>query len=314
MTQVAAALAPVFALILIGYGFRRSGFLAPPFWEAADRLTYYVLFPALLIHNLATAPFAGLHAGGVAAALLAATLAVAAVVFLARRRFRLDGRGFSSLFQGAIRPNTYVGLASAAALFGAPGVTLAAVAIAATVPLVNLLSVGALAVFAGAQGAGGRRWPATLRTIFRSVARNPLVLACLAGLALNASGLGLPRIGPVVDALGRAALPLGLLSVGAGLDWAALGARKLPLLTAAGAKLVLLPAFAALVLAATGTGGTPALVGVLFASLPTSASSYIMARQMGGDHGLMAAIITAEIVLAAVTIPAAQTLAGLAFR
>jgi predicted permease len=124
----------------------------------------------------------------------------------------------------------------------------------------------------------------------------------------------LPRIGPVVDALGRAALPLGLLSVGAGLDWAALGARKLPLLTAAGAKLVLLPAFAALVLAATGTGGTPALVGVLFASLPTSASSYIMARQMGGDHGLMAAIITAEIVLAAVTIPAAQTLAGLAFR
>jgi predicted permease len=312
MNEVAAALAPVFALILIGYGFRRSGFLGPLFWEAADRLTYYVLFPALLVHNLATAPLAGLRAGGAAAALAGATLAVAAAVLMLRQRFPLDGPGFTSLYQGAIRPNTYVGLASAAALFGAKGVTLAAVAIAATVPLVNLLSVGALAVFAGDRDGGARSKRAVLRAIFWSVARNPLVLACGAGLALNASGLGLPAVGPVVEALGRAALPLGLLSVGAGLEWAALRARKLPLAAAAGAKLVLLPAVSALILAATGTTGLPALVAVLFASLPTSATSYIMARQMGGDHGLMAAIITAEIVLAAITIPAAQMLAGLA--
>ena len=42
---------------------------------------------------------------------------------------------------------------------------------------------------------------------------------------------------------------------------------------------------------------------VLWAALPTSAASYILARQLGGDAPLMAAGITATTVVAAFTMP-----------
>ncbi|MGB8274830.1 MAG: AEC family transporter [Alphaproteobacteria bacterium] len=310
MIPVAAALAPVFALIVIGFGLRRTGFLGPSFWEQADLLTYYVLFPSLLLHSLATAALTGLNPGGMALALAVATLLVAAVLIFARRGLALEGPSFTSVFQGAIRPNTYIGLAAAGALFGADGLALAAVAVAATVPLVNVLSVIALAVYANGRETGAASALRIGRDVVLAVARNPLVLACLAGILLNWRGVGVPYAGPVIEVLGRAALPMGLLSVGAGLDGTGLRGSVIPMSVSAGAKLILLPLLAALLVAVTGTGGLAAAVTVLFAALPTSATSYVMARRMGGDHGLMAGIITCEIILAAAAIPAALTLLG----
>jgi len=44
-------------------------------------------------------------------------------------------------------------------------------------------------------------------------------------------------------------------------------------------------------------------VAVLFAALPGSASSYILARQLGGDSELMAAIVSVQIILSPLTLP-----------
>ena len=42
---------------------------------------------------------------------------------------------------------------------------------------------------------------------------------------------------------------------------------------------------------------------VISAALPASPSSYVLASQMGGDAPLMAGILTAQTILAALTIP-----------
>jgi hypothetical protein len=42
----------------------------------------------------------------------------------------------------------------------------------------------------------------------------------------------------------------------------------------------------------------------MFAALPASPAAYVLARQLGGDAPLMAAVITAEVLLAVVTVPA----------
>lgn len=308
MTAVLLALAPVFLLIVLGHLLRRTQFLvaeagADSFWAAADRLTYYLLFPALIVHTLALSDFSELAVAGMAGALAIPVLIIAAVLTLQRPRLEkacgIGGPGFTSVFQGAIRPNTYLGLASAFALYGDAGLTLAAVAVVTLVPLVNLLSAMALARH-GANAHSG------LGARLLVVARNPLILACAAGLALNVSGVGLPAFtGPLLDLLGRAALTLGLLSVGAGLDIAAARRSGAALWTAAGCKLVLLPAFTVLLLHQFGVGGVTAAVALLFAALPTSATSFVMSRQLGGDHTLMASIITAETLAAIVTLPAA---------
>ncbi len=54
---VLGALAPIFVLILLGHLARRLRFVPDGFWPPAEKLTYYVFFPALIVDNLARATF-----------------------------------------------------------------------------------------------------------------------------------------------------------------------------------------------------------------------------------------------------------------
>ena len=121
---------------------------------------------------------------------------------------------------------------------------------------------------------------------------------------LNFSGIVFPAPGvELIELLGRAALPLGLMSVGAGLDLAALRGALRPLILSGTLKLLVLPGVTSLLCAAFGVSGTTAAVAVLFNACPASASSYILTRQLGGDHRLMAGIITAQTLAAVITLP-----------
>ena len=298
------ALAPVFLLIFIGHGLKRWRFFEDAFWVGAERLTYFVLFPALLVETLATAKVAAPIAGPMALAMIAGVLAVTVIQLVLRRAVPTDGPGFTSIYQGSVRPNTYVGLAVAAGAFGRPGVSLAAICVAATVPLVNLLSVAVLSRFAGASAAQAR-------AVALAVASNPLILACALGIFLNLTGLGLPPVlDPLLAALGNASLPLGLLAVGAGLDLGAVRRAGIPVGLAAITKLLLLPGLTGAALWLLGASGTAYQVALLYAALPCSASAYVLARQMRGDAALMAGIITVQTLAAILSIPLVLTLLG----
>ncbi len=147
----------------------------------------------------------------------------------------MDGPAFTSVFQGAARWNTFVALALSSHLFGAKGVALMAIAIAALIPVLNIACVIALAVFARGERPDVRGTAATL-------IRNPFIWSCLAGLALNpvAGFIPVPVLS-AVDIIGRAALAAGLLVVGAGLDLKSLARPRLPHWLAIGLKLIVMP-------------------------------------------------------------------------
>ncbi len=306
MIQILSALAPVFLLILIGFGLRKTGLIALAYWTPAEKLTYYVFFPALLIANGARADLGGIEVGPMAAVLIGGVGLVALAAVALKGPLGLAGPTFTSLFQGSFRPNVYVGVAAVSALYGEAGLTLISVAIVILVPTVNLISVLALARH-GAGNAGRRGW----RRAVVQVISNPLIIACLVGALLNAAGLGLPPVvAPLLDILGRAALPVGLMAVGAGLSWAALrAAGRLVALTTV-LKLGVLPLVTLALGRLLGLDGLTATVCLIYAALPGSASSYVLARQMGGDEKLIAGIITATTVAAAATMPLWVTVAG----
>lgn len=299
MTAVVEALAPVFLLVVVGWALRRTAFVPDGFWPPAEKLTYYVLFPALLVSSTAKADLSELDAVAVGGAMSGTVLAMSAAVLALRRAIAVGDPAFTSVFQGSVRVNTYVGLAAGASLFGAAGTTVMAVCVVAVVPLVNLVSVLVMTRF-GEGGARGARAAAV------GVATNPLILAVLAGVALNVAGVHrIPVATPLMDILGAASLPLGLLAVGAGLDLPAARRGTSGLAWACALKLAAQPATAFALCSLAGAEGLPLAVAVLYAGLPTSASSYVMARQMGGDAELMAGIITVQTLLAALTMPAA---------
>ena len=193
MTHILSALAPVFLLIGLGFALKRLKLVSDAFWSPAERLTFYLFFPALLVANTAGAGTIGAEALPMAAALIIGVLLVAVMVSALRPRLGLDGPGFTSVFQGSFRPNTYVGIGAAYALFGETGLTLMAIAVVAVVPLVNLLAVIAL-VRHGAPPGHAFRW----RQAILPAASNPIILACLLGLGLNLGDVGLPPLpGPL---------------------------------------------------------------------------------------------------------------------
>ena len=293
---VLGALGPIFTLILLGLGLRRLGFPGEGFWPAVERFTYFLLFPALLVHRLALARLGEYAVGPVATIIVVQLLAMTALVYALRPWLKVDGPAFSSVYQGAIRFNTYVGLAVALAVFHAKGGTVAALVMAIMIPLINVLCVLVLNAHAGGS--------ATVGGVARSLIANPLILACLTGIGLNLSGIGLPGgSAAVLEILARAALPLGLLAVGAGLRLEGLR-RPVVLATASVLKLLVLPALVASLCWIVQPGPLETAVLVTFAALPGASTAYILARQLGGDAPLIAAMVTVETAAALVTLPA----------
>lgn len=298
MIAILSALLPTFALIVLGYILRERKFLPDSFWPGAEKLTYFVTFPALLFSNTAKADLGSLPLFGIATAMLG-TIAICTILILAARpALKVSGPTFSSLVQGAIRPNTYIGLAVAAALLGTHGLTVTALCVALVVPTVNVISV-----LACSHLGDNDRNPGIL-SLLRDVAKNPLLMACVLGSVFNVLGIGLPPIaGPFLEVLGRAALPVGLLAVGAGLDLGAARRAGFPVGVSTVGKLTLSPAIAAGLCLALGLPATELAAVVLYAALPCSASAYVLARLMGGDAQMMASIITVHTLAAIATMP-----------
>jgi hypothetical protein len=303
MTIAFLALAPVFALIMLGYGARRINFVPDSFWPSAEKSIYYLFFPCLLFSELGTSviDFAALLPMGLA--MFAAILVTTVLMLGLHPVWQLPGPIFSSVFQGGIRPNSYIGLAAAFGMFGQQGVALMAIGLAFVVPTVNILAV-AILVRHGANKA------VSLMDVVRGIVTNPLIIAVAAGVAYNLIGLPMPPVlGPMLEILGRASLPLGLLAVGAGLDLAVARRGIYRVGASSSIKLLAVPALTAAACLAFGVTGIEASVAVLYNALPVSASSYVLARQMGGDATLMAGIITLTTLAAIVTIPIVLTLA-----
>jgi predicted permease len=297
MFEVVASVLPIFLLIILGWIFKRSPLIEEYGWKALERVTYYVLFPCLLASTLADADFSELAMKGVAGSIIGATGLVTVLLLATRSFFNSDGPAFTSIYQGAVRMNTYIGLSIANAFYGVQGLAASALAIAIIVPLVNIACVLMLAWYGSATNKG---W----RGVFDAFLKNPLILGAFAGLALNVSGMGMPPvIGPMAEILADAALPLGLLAVGAALQLKAVQESGMIVLATAAIKLLALPLVTYELLQFFGVSGIEGSIAILFNALPTATSSYILASQYGGDARLMASITSSQTLLSMVTLP-----------
>lgn len=295
--MILQALSPIFVIILLGFIVSRTPVSTPPVWEGLERLTYYLFFPALLVSRLSDTRIDIDELLEISYVLIFA-LFVFTILFAGLRVFIAKEQGsLSSVYQGSIRFNTYIGLACIEALYGAGGLTMAALCLVVYIPLVNVLSV--ISLTATGTGGGNR-----LIIAVGSIVTNPLVLACLAGLGLSLWDPDIPElVWDVVEVLSQPALPLGLLAVGAGIRFVALGDQSWQLVVATFCGLMAFPG-----LVVVGTllfKVSPGLSAVLLllSCLPAPPSAYILARQLGGNVSLMANIITLQTIIAFFTIP-----------
>lgn len=286
MPPVALLLVPDFLLIAAGWFICRYTALNRPVWDGAERLVYHVLFPALLFEAIARNPLSPGEAAPRAASGFALT-AVGALLALALGRWPgVDARVHASAAQTAFRFNSYVALALASRVGGAEGLAQMALILSVCVPLCNVAAVWPLARHGG-------------HGYLRELARNPLIIATVAGLVFNGLGLQMPSwLGTTLSRMGAAALPIGLMAVGAGLTFGAL--REAPRVAAAllAIRHAVLPALALAWVLWAGFAPAQQALLVTFASLPTASSAYVLAVRLGGHGPFVAGMVTVSTLVA----------------
>ncbi|GBF59369.1 hypothetical protein PbB2_03065 [Candidatus Phycosocius bacilliformis] len=293
------AILPVFLVIAIGFIVRRLSVVPDSSWAAVNSFGYWILYPAFLFSTVASADFSGPDTIPFLTC-LAVGFALAGLWGLSLRLwFASDGPAFTSLFQASVRWNGFIILAAAPALYGPKGLALIALGFGPVVAFVNLMSVLVMARWANNEIAPN------LAGALREVTRNPLVLGSLAGLIANLSGLidWLGPLEPALALLGRAAMPIALISVGAALSFEGLGKVPLRLGVGVASKLVMAPFLMLAVTHVLGLPPLPSAVAIGVASMPSAPAAYVLARELGGDAPLMAGLVTASTLLALITIP-----------
>jgi predicted permease len=289
----ALLLLPDFLLILGGFLLCRHTPLNRAVWDGAERLVYFVLFPALLFTAILRNPLSPATMLPLAgSALVVVAVGIAAALALGRWP-GVDTRLHASGAQIAFRFNSYVALALAERLGGTPGVAWMALIISLVVPVCNVAAVWPLARH------GGHGYA-------RELLRNPLILATASGLLFNLLGLRLPELATVtLGRMGSAALPIGLMAVGAGLQFGAL--REGPRLAAAllAIRHALLPAVAIALTIALQLPPAQQAIVVAFAAMPTASSAYVLAVRMGGHGGYVAGLVTVSTLIGMAGLPLA---------
>ncbi len=291
--SLALSILPLILTLAAGYLLMASKIIPHDQWQPIEVLSFRLLIPAVLIHAIAGADLSGAAIGPYAVALVGAVATSGAIVLALRPLIshdRLPNPSFTTLFQTTTRFNGFIALAAAELLAGPPGLALIAVAMAVLIPLINVANIVVLAAF----GTGR----ASLSGIVTTIVRNPLVQGSLLGLAVNFFAVPLPEfVSGTLDLIGRAALGVGVLAVGAGISL-----RRLARPSAASlAGLVLHPLLClAVFLAISALLGLPAqhrLVGALLFAAPAASNGYVVARQMGGDAPLYADILTLQTLI-----------------
>ena len=298
MTLVFSIL-PIVLTLLTGYLLVRSGLIPRDDWRGIEALSFRLLIPAILIKyisssNLNMAEFAPM----ILSVIASSTLIGLAVLGL--RKFRslesFPNPSLSTLFQTTTRWNAFITLVAAELFIGDEGVVLVAVAMAVMIPLINVVNIIVLVVYGTAK--------ASIKSTLIHVLKNPLVLSCAIGLSINLFEITLPiAIDQTLDIIGRSAIGIGLLAVGAGIDPARLFKCSIDLWLGVVLRLIVIPLLFLTIAFSLGLGQIETLVGLLVLAVPAASNGYVVAKQMGGNAELYADILAWQVIASMLLLP-----------
>ena len=290
------AIVPIFLLIVIGFAMKHYRWLSDSFWDDAEKLVYYVLFPAMLISKMSVADLSGTDAIPLISALWLGIAIITILTFLIKPFLHIENPSFTSVFQGATRINTYIGLSLAENILGNSGLVTSVIIAAILIPPLNFLVVIVL------QRYGKQDKPTNFMAVVKQIIKNPLIIGCVIGMGMNLSNIQFPSpLQLSFGLLGSTALPIGLMAVGAALVFKDLKSVMRPLLASSILKLLIYPIIAYGLTLAFGFDRETQLAILIFSAVPTASTAYILAKKMGGDHQLMSRIVTFQTLFSSIT-------------
>jgi predicted permease len=140
----------------------------------------------------------------------------------------------------------------------------------------------------------------------RALFTNPLLISCVAGLIFNALHWSLPLfLNRTLETIGAAAVPMALVCIGGSIAFIKLGKNIAGMAAAVLLKLVFVPAVVFAIGTLLGLATVDLRIAMVFASCPTAAAAFVMARQMEADEAVASGSIVLSTIFSAFALPVA---------
>ncbi|RYE06124.1 MAG: AEC family transporter [Rickettsiaceae bacterium] len=302
MQNIFSSILPIFLVTLLGSIIKRKWLTSDEFWRGLEKLSYFLLFPAVLFNYISKADLSSTTLIKLVIALAIATLVVAAGLIINRKKKDHDKIQFTSTFQGAIRYNTYVFFGAGSALFGEAGLAIISVISSYMIVFTNIICVMVFATYIPSNNLENNKVK-NFFLITKLITSNPLIISTLIGFLFNYYHLSLHLgVENAISSLSNSALAIGMLNVGAGLQFDINADRMKQVIFTSTIKLVILPIVTVIIMTLMSITGLERSIGVLYSCLPCASSAYALSRQLNGDPQSMASIITITTVFSVISL------------
>ena len=298
MMTVFHVVLPVFLIMGVGWLLIRVKLISREVQQGLNAIAYWVGLPCLLFIKVARADLSASDLGGV----FTMTFGGMAGAYLVSRFLagvmKLPAGSQGAFVQAAFRGNlAFVALPvvefslEAVVQLAADPVAARARADAAWVSVLFALGVmviwyNFLGVTVLALDQKDGRVP-SMFSLFRKWITNPLIIACVLGWLVNVSGVSIPIfLERSCESLGRAALAMALLGIGAHLALTRVAGNLRWAVVASGVKCVISPLCGWWLGRMIGIDDYAFMCGLLMLAAPTAVASYVLTDQMGGDSDL----------------------------
>lgn len=286
---------PMAMMVGIGVLFRVYKLADGPTMKKVDGMIFKVFMPMVSFYNIYKTDFTSFSnityiLYGVAVLMLL----FFGAMFLVPK-FVKPGPTAASYGQAIFRSNYLIfGAAVAESIYGAGNFGLVTLLGSIAVPLFNAQAAVLLET--------ARHGSASTRKLVVAIAKNPTVIATVAGLSINFTGIVLPELLlEVVQDLAGLTTPLSFLSIGVTLSLG-LVAKKSYLISAVALRLIIIPAIFVPIAALLGFRGQELCALMILFAAPTAVSSYPMAVAMDADGDFAAQMVAYTTVFCLPTI------------
>ncbi len=287
---------PLMLCIMLGYFLRRIGMIGETLRTGMNSLCFKVFLPFYLFNSVYATDVTASFNGKLMIFCCAAMIAWFALLMFIIPRIEQENPRRGVLIQAMFRSNfALFGLPMAESLCGAEKMGPTTLLIGICVPLVNVLAVITLESFRGGKP--------SVKKMLLGIAKNPLIIASLLGLAFNLLNIPLPSaVHKTITDLGKVATPLSLVALGASFTFASAAAFRNQLTLGVAGKLVICPLIMVSLGAALGLRAEMLVPVLIYFGAPTAVSSFPMAQQMDGDGELAASLVVFTSALSILTI------------
>ena len=278
---------PIFLVMMLGYFFRNKDIIGEAFASRMNTFVFRIALPVSLFGQLDSVDFFKVWDTEYVLFCFLATLVSVGIGILVSFVVR-DREVRGEFVQGSYRSSaSLLGMAYIENIYGKA--TMGPLMMLGCVPLYNVMAVLVLSLMGGSPKGLDRK---QLRHALKGIVTNPIIWGIVLGFAWALTGLKMPvMFQTTIEYIGRLASPMGLLAMGASLNFGSIRGRLAPILTGSLLKLI---GFAALFLPEAiwlGFRTEKLIAALIMLGSASTVAGYVMAKNMGHDGVVSSGIV-----------------------